>query len=160
MVKGNEMIQRGQFTHEMRVAASLLALPKNERPLMKDIALEANVSERQLRNWKKEERFLQLVDQNVRNNVRGRIPDVLETVLQRAEEGSAKHAELVFKYQGMLTERHQHEVMQDVPHRHDISKFDRNNEDLARELADLKDLIEESKREEVIDVDFKEVDEK
>src|SRR5690625_5168509 len=97
--KGNEMIKRGHFTHEMRVAAQLLALPISECPLLRDIAKEAGVSERTLRYWRKEERFLQLVDEIVRNNVRHRMPDVLETVIQRAEEGSAKHAELLLKYQ-------------------------------------------------------------
>lgn len=157
MAKGNEMIQRGQFTHEMRVAASLLALPRSERPMMKDIAAEANVSERQLRNWKKEERFLQLVDQNVRNNVRGAMPDVMEALLDKAvNDKSAKHIELVLKYQGLLKEQHTHEIVHDTTQRPDLSEFDRMNADLEKEIEALKSQIGDN--EEVIDVEFTEVE--
>lgn len=164
MTKGNEMIQKGQFTHEMRIAASLLALPKKERPMMKEIAKEAGISERQLRNWKKEERFLQLIDQNVRNNVRGKMPDVLDALLDKAiNDKSAKHIELVLKYQGVLKEQHTHEVLNVEQNRHDMSEFDSVDDDLTREIEELQALIDEAKangNDLVIDAEFTEVDEK
>lgn len=158
MGKGNEMIQRGQFTHEMRIAATLLALPKNERPLMKDIAVEANVSERQLRNWKKEERFQALIQQNVMRSVREALPEVTSSTIEKASEGSAKHQELFYKLLGMLTDRHQHEVTQDTKERHDISSYDRVDEELTRELNNLKEMIGDSK-EIVIEADFEQIKE-
>jgi hypothetical protein len=150
-----QMIQRGEFTHEMRVAAQLLALPKSERPMNKEIAKQAGVSERTLRGWKKEEKFRQLIDQNVKNAVRDKMPDVLQTLVQRAIEGSAKHAELLLKYQGLLKESHQHEIVQ-VPSRHDLDEFDRFDADLEAEIARLKLEIDE---ENIVDADFEEVDE-
>jgi len=155
--QGNEMIKRGHFTHEMMVAANLLALPKSERPLLRDIAKEAGVSERTLRYWRKEERFLQLVDEIVRNNVRSQMPEVLETVIKRAIEGSAKHAELLLKYQGLLTDRH--EVVATDPRQPDLKEYDHAKIEIERELNELKALLNEDKMDKrIIDVDFEEVD--
>lgn len=151
-----QMIKRGEFTHEMRVAAQLLALPKSERPLIRDIAKEAGVSERTIRNWRKEENFRKLIDQNIKNAVRDRMPDVMEALLDKAiNDKSAKHIELVLKYQGLLKDTHQHEIVQQAPSQHDLDEFDRFNADLEAEIERLKKEIDEAN---TIEAEFEEVE--
>ncbi|AQX56041.1 phBC6A51 family helix-turn-helix protein [Priestia flexa] len=131
----------GTLSTNMQIAAELLALPSRGGFSLKEISEKASISERQLRNWRNDSRFQNLVAQKTRQNVKEVIPNVLEAVVQRAIEGSAKHAELVLKYEGLLTDRH--EVVATVPEqtRHDVSEFDRINDELERELKELKDLI-------------------
>src|SRR5699024_3026089 len=109
-------------------------------------------SERTLRYWRKEERFLRLIDEIVRNNVRSQMPDVMKTVAKRAIEGSAKHAELFLKYQGQLSDRH--EIVATDARQPDLKEYDHDKAEIEREINELKAILDGGKTDnEVIDVD-------
>lgn len=135
----------GTYSTNMQIAAELLALPSRGGFTLKEVAEKANISERQLRNWRNDPRFQALVAQKTRNNVKEVMPNVLETVVQRAVEGSAKHAELLMKYENLLSDRHVHEIVQDPNVRHDVSQYDEMNAEIEREIAELRKEIEEAK---------------
>lgn len=163
MGKGNfndrtlEHIQgRGTYSTNMQIAAELLALPSRGGFTLQEIAERAEVSDRQLRNWRNDPRFQALVEQKTRNNVKEVMPDVMDSIVKRAIEGSAKHAELLLKYQGLMTEVHQHELIQDTSSRPDLSQYDRMNDEIEQEIAALKRELEEEG--EVVDADFEELE--
>ncbi|MFC4022704.1 phBC6A51 family helix-turn-helix protein [Oceanobacillus longus] len=135
---------KGTGTHStnMQIAAELLALPSRGGHTLKEISEKAEISERQLRNWRNDPRFQRLVETKTKNFVRERMPDVLNTVLDAAiNDRSGKHAELLMKMQGMFTEKHEVVAIQDQRNRHDVTDFDRMNEEIEREIAELKQQI-------------------
>ncbi|MCQ6277309.1 hypothetical protein JMM81_20765 [Bacillus sp. V3B] len=137
----------GQYSTNMQQAAELLALPSRGGFTLKEISDKSSISERQLRTWRNDPRFQALVAQKTRQNVKEVMPDVLNVVIQRAMEGSGKHAELIMKYESLLTDKH--EITANMPEndRRDLSEFDERDKQLAKDLEELKELIDEAKGE-------------
>ncbi|MDE4086192.1 phBC6A51 family helix-turn-helix protein [Planococcus maritimus] len=137
---------QGVYSTNMQVAAELLALPSRGGFSLKEVAVKAEISERQLRNWRQDGRFQALVEKKTRTNVKEIMPDVFASIIDRAvNEGSAKHAELLLKYQGLLTEKHEFTSVHDQYPRKDLNQFDEVDNAIETEIAELRSLIDQHK---------------
>ncbi|TRM10343.1 hypothetical protein FH966_00635 [Lentibacillus cibarius] len=135
----------GRLSANMHTAAEWLAQPKRGGLTLKQVADEADISERQLRKWRKTDEFQKLVQDKINNNVKERMPNVVDAVIKKAEQGSHKHAELLFKMQGLLTEKQEITAIQETPNK------EKNNDQIEAELDELRELVGNDRK--IIDVE-------
>lgn len=91
---------------EQIYVGDILATPGRNGMTLQEIGNEVNVSPRTISRWRAQPEFARYVDTRMFQIVGERIPNIYAAVADRAEQGSAKHAELIFKSYGYLQDRH------------------------------------------------------
>lgn len=129
-----------QFSEKQLIAIALLSQPNKAGFSFEEIAKQAGISVRQLHRWRKNPEFKQAIVEQSLENVKEVLPNVLKAHQKQAERGNIKAIELFYKLFGLLVEKQ--EIEQNVN-----SSNAKNNEELAKELAELKSLIDEVKSE-------------
>jgi DNA-binding transcriptional MerR regulator len=127
-----------EFSEKQLVAIGLLSQPNKAGFSFEEIAEQSGISVRQLHRWRKDPKFKQAVVEQSLENVKEVIPNVLKAHVKRAESGNVKAIELFYKLFGLLVEKQ--EIDQKVS-----NNSEKNNEDLANELEELKSLIYKAK---------------
>jgi transcriptional regulator with XRE-family HTH domain len=128
-----------QFSEKQIIAIGLLSQPNKAGFSFEEIAEQAGVSVRQLHRWRKQSEFKQAIIEQSLENVKEVLPNVLKAHTKQAERGNIKAIELFYKLFGLLVERQ--EIEQTVHNK------EKDNDQLAKDLADLKSLIDEAKAE-------------
>ncbi|GEK57104.1 hypothetical protein CHL76_02125 [Marinococcus halophilus] len=131
------MIDFTQFKETQVQAIGYLSMPNKAGMSFDDIAERCGVSVRQLHRWRTEPEFKQAIVEQSLNNVKDEIPDVLSAHKKQATKGNVKAIELFYKLFGLLVEKQ--EIEQNV------SNKDKDNEDIDKEINELRNLIDESK---------------
>lgn len=126
-----------QFSEKQLIAIGLLSQPNKAGFSFEEIAEKAGISVRQLHRWRSNPEFKQAVVEQSLENVKEVIPNVLKAHVKRAESGNVKAIELFYKLFGLLVEKQ--EIEQNV------KTEQKDNADLAKELEELKSLIDEAK---------------
>ncbi len=126
-----------QFSEKQLIAIGLLSQPNKAGFSFEEIAEQSGISVRQLHRWRKDPTFKQAVVEQSLENVKEVIPNVLKAHVKRAESGNVKAIELFYKLFGLLVEKQEIEQT--------VSSNEKNNEDLANELEELKSLIDQAK---------------
>ncbi|CAM4304757.1 phBC6A51 family helix-turn-helix protein [Jeotgalicoccus halotolerans] len=134
-------IKNGVFTDKHLKAAELLSKPKGVRGTIKEVAEEVGIGVRTLHKWRKEPKFAELVDVEIKSKSQQRMPNVIEALFEKAEAGSAKHIELIFKWFGYMTEKHE-VIAEQRPAGHNLNRFNLQDKQLSDELNDLKKMIQ------------------
>lgn len=128
-----------QFSEKQIVAIGLLSQPNKAGFQFEDIAKQCEISVRQLHRWRKEAEFKAAIVECSLENVKEVLPNVLKAHTKQAEGGNIKAIELFYKLFGLLVERQEIETT--------VNHKDKDNDDLAKDLAELKGLIDEAKGE-------------
>lgn len=126
-----------QFTEKQIQAIGFLSLPNKGGLSFDEIAEKVGISVRQLHRWRKDAEFKAAIVEQSLENVKDELPNVLAAHKKQAERGNVKAIELFYKLFGLLIERQ--EIEQTVHNK------DKDNDTLAKELGDLKRLIDEAK---------------
>jgi transposase-like protein len=138
-----------EFTFEQLKAIEYLALPKRGGKMLKEIAEEIGISERQLRRWRRDERFLAEVRRRSMQLMSESLPDVNQILMEQImKTGSAKHLELFYRTQGLLKDTQHLEVSQVVDRR--------SNEAIQEEIEELRRMLNEDDN--VIEADYEIID--
>ena len=123
------------LTPEQRIAVEYLSQPKNGGKTLAEIAEMCGVSERQLYRWRIDPVFAKQVRERTLNNVALHLPQVLDTLTERAVSGSSiKAIEVWLRANGLLTPEVQVTPVQ--------PKDDRSRESLEASIAELEQLME------------------
>ena len=128
-----------QFSEKQLLAIDLLSVPDKGGMKFDEIAEKCGISVRQLHRWRKNPEFKQAIVQVTMENAKAILPDVVKAHEKQATRGNVKAIELFYKVMGLLIERQ--EVEQNVTHK------GQTNDDLNKQLDDLKGLIDRSKGE-------------
>ncbi|WP_427036484.1 phBC6A51 family helix-turn-helix protein [Cytobacillus pseudoceanisediminis] len=128
-----------QFNEKQIQAIGLLSMPNKGGLQFDEIAEQCGISVRQLHRWRKQPEFKQAIVEQSLENVKEVLPNVLKAHQKQAERGNIKAIELFYKLFGLLVEKQ--EIEQTVHNK------DKDNDQLAKDLADLKSLIDEAKAE-------------
>jgi transposase-like protein len=126
-----------QFSEKQIIAIGLLSQPNKAGFSFEEIAEQSGVSVRQLHRWRKDPEFKAAIVEQSLENVKEVLPNVLKAHTKQAERGNVKAIELFYKLFGLLVEKQ--EIEQTVHNK------DKDNDQLAKDLADLKSLIDEAK---------------
>jgi len=126
-----------QFSEKQLIAIALLSQPNKAGFSFEEIAEQAGISVRQLHRWRKNPEFRQAVVEQSLENVKEALPNVLKAHQKQAERGNVKAIELFYKLFGLLVEKQEIEQT--------VTQKDKDNEELAKELSELKRLIDEAK---------------
>jgi transposase-like protein len=140
--KGESKMKRvdlTQFNEKQIQAIGLLSMPNKGGLQFDEIAEQCGISVRQLHRWRKQPEFKQAIVEQSLENVKEVLPNVLKAHTKQAERGNIKAIELFYKLFGLLVEKQ--EIEQTVHNK------DKDNDQLAKDLADLKSLIDEAKAE-------------
>ncbi|XEC93393.1 phBC6A51 family helix-turn-helix protein [Paenibacillus tarimensis] len=127
-----KLIKHGELTSEQLHAIEYLALPKRGNMSYEEIAAAIGVSSKSLQRWRKEPIFQEAVRRRSLELMGERLPDVLASMVDRAVNGSGKHAELVLKSLGILKDQH---VVEARPY--DPEDDPRSNANIEREIERL-----------------------
>lgn len=130
-------IDMTQFSEKQIQAIGLLSLPNKGGFTFDEIAEQCGISIRQLHRWRKQHEFKAAIVEQSLDNVKEVLPNVLKAHTKQAEKGNVKAIELFYKLFGLLVEKQEIEQS--------ISNHDKDNDQLAKELAELKGLIDEAK---------------
>lgn len=128
-----------QFSEKQLVAIGLLSQPNKAGFSFEEIAEQSGISVRQLHRWRKDPNFKQAIVEQSLENVKEVLPNVLKAHQKKAEAGNIKAIELFYKLFGLLVEKQEIEQT--------VSNKDKSNEDLAKDLDELKSLIDDVKDE-------------
>lgn len=113
-------------------------LPKKEQRTKEEIAQEVGVTYKTIWSWSKRNKdfieFKNLIADEYLEENRNRVNAQLMKLID-AEQPSVKAIDLYYRRFGLLTERKQIEV--------DNGEGSRTNEDLARELAEIDELLKD-----------------
>ena len=126
-----------QFSEKQLIAIALLSQPNKAGFSFEEIAEQSGISVRQLHRWRKNPEFKQAIVEQSLENVKEVLPNVLKAHQKQAERGNVKAIELFYKLFGLLVEKQ--EIEQSVTNK------DKDNDELAKELAELKTLLDEAK---------------
>jgi len=132
-------IDMTQFTEKQIQAIGLLSLPNKGGLTFEEIADKCGVSVRQLHRYRADANFKAAIVEQSLENVKEVLPNVLKAHTKQAESGNVKAIELFYKLFGLLVERQEIEST--------VSTKDKDNDTLAKDLAELKGLIDEVKGE-------------
>jgi hypothetical protein len=87
-------------------AVYLLALPKEQRPTIAEIAKECGVSEVSIYNWKKDDLFVKALKKEIVRNSLKDLPDIFASVPKHIiEGGNAAMFKTLLQAHDMLTDR-------------------------------------------------------
>lgn len=134
-----QKVDMTQFSEKQIQAIGLLSLPNKGGLQFDEIAEQCGISVRQLHRWRKDHEFKAAIVEQSLDNVKEVLPNVLKAHTKQAESGNVKAIELFYKLFGLLVEKQ--EIEQTVSH------SDKDNESLAKDLAELKGLIDKAKGE-------------
>ena len=126
-----------QFSEKQLIAIALLSQPNKAGFSFEESAEQSGISVRQLHRWRKNPEFKQAIVEQSLENVKEVLPNVLKAHQKQAERGNVKAIELFYKLFGLLVEKQ--EIEQSVKNN------DKDNDELAKELAELKTLLHEAK---------------
>lgn len=115
---------------EQIFVGDILAIPGRNGMTLEEIGNEVNVSPRTISRWRQQPEFARYVETRMFQIVGERIPNIFAAVADRAEQGSAKHAELIFKSYGYLKDHHL--VTPQLP------EDDRSNESIIADIERLR----------------------
>ncbi|WP_139491777.1 phBC6A51 family helix-turn-helix protein [Brevibacillus dissolubilis] len=88
---------------EQMIAIRHLALPKEQRPTLKEIAKKCGVSERTINRWKQDEWFCEQWKKEVLKQTTEKLPDLLHKMPEIAiEQGNASMARTFLQAHGLL----------------------------------------------------------
>lgn len=120
----------GELTPEQQIAVEYLSQPKNGGLSLGEVAKKCGVSERQLYRWRIDPVFAEIVKKRTMNNVAMHLPAVMDSLTERALNGtSVKAIEVWLRANGLLhNEVHVSPVQ---------PKDDRSTETLLAELEVL-----------------------
>jgi transposase-like protein len=90
---------------EQYEAIALLALPKEQRPTIAEIAKKVGVGERTIYDWKRNETFQTELKREITRNTQARLPELMEALIDHGIGGNAAAAKLILQANGMLTEK-------------------------------------------------------
>ncbi|MGM0880899.1 MAG: phBC6A51 family helix-turn-helix protein [Bacillota bacterium] len=124
---------------EMLYVADILATPGRNGMKLEEIGDAVGVSPRTISRWRSSPAFARHVQARTVQIVGERLPEIMNVVANRAEEGSAKHAELVFKALGLLKDHHVLTAQPSI----DEERTNQNIERTIRELEEQLRYIEE-----------------
>lgn len=128
-----------QFSEKQLIAIALLSQPNKAGFSFEEIAEQSGISVRQLHRWRKQPEFKQAIVEQSLENVKEVLPNILKAHTKQAEKGNIKAIELFYKLFGLLVEKQEIEQT--------VKGSEKDNVDLAKELAELKTLIDEAKNE-------------
>lgn len=128
-----------QFTEKQITAIGILAMPNRGGLSFEEVAEKSGIGIRQLHRWRKLPEFKQAIIEQSLNNVKEVLPNVLKAHQKQAESGNVKAIELFYKLFGLLIEKQEIETT--------VTNRDKGNDDLEKELSDLKGLIDQVKGE-------------
>lgn len=126
-----------QFTEKQITAIGILAMPNRAGLSFDEVAEKSGIGIRQLHRWRKLPEFKQAIIEQSLNNVKEVLPNVLKAHQKQAESGNVKAIELFYKLFGLLIEKQEIETT--------VTNRDKGNEDLEKELSELKGLIDQAK---------------
>ena len=123
--------------HEIQLAEAILTMKANNKTYTQ-IADENGISRRHLQRIREKQAFRDYVKERSLQESSAKTPLVLDSLEKKAIEGNVKAIELFAKIHGLF-----------APDRLEVESTvtskDKTNDDLAADLFELKDLIDESK---------------
>jgi len=126
-----------QFSEKQVTAIAILAMPNRAGLEFTEVAEKSGIGIRQLHRWRKLPEFKQAIVEQSLSNVKEVLPNVLSAHQKQAESGNVKAIELFYKLFGLLIEKQEIETV--------VTNRDKGNNELEKELADLKGLIDQAK---------------
>ncbi|TVY00999.1 phBC6A51 family helix-turn-helix protein [Paenibacillus cremeus] len=142
-MKGIRMYNGGEQTlsAEQLYVAEILATPGRASMTLEEIGDAVGVSPRTISRWRAQPEFARYVQARTVAIVGERLPEIMHVVADRAEKGSAKHAELIFKSLGLLKDHLTVQPQMPDDDRSDAS-IEAEIERLRKELGELDDDIQ------------------
>lgn len=100
--------------NEKQIAAiEYLALPKRGGLTYEEIAERVGVTDRTIRNWKRDETFIRELNKAIVRNTQERLPEVFEAAVEAIiNEKNAAMFRTLLQAHGLLTEKHEIETKQ------------------------------------------------
>lgn len=147
MALSNEAVEFAEWMAEPRAVKLEKRKSDSTYPItQKEFAAKAKVTEKTLCQWKKDKRVQKLKREAQKNFAGDSLPEVIEALKLRAEEGDPASIKLYLQYMGELIEKHQIGVSEDdlevfalsvidIIHKHVKDPMLRNA--IAREIKEL-----------------------
>jgi DNA-binding transcriptional MerR regulator len=127
------------LAQEQILAAEALLARRGGRPSLEQIALQVGVSDRTLRRWRTSDDFISYLRVRSLQELSLSLPQITASLAERAESGSAKHAEIAMKMLGLLSQQVDVNVTPVMPE-------ERSNAQLDAELDQLKTQLAQTQR--------------